>query len=97
MLLGRLHRTKGVFDLVDIWKLVVDQRRNAKLAIVGGDPTGKVIAELENRLSSNGIRNNVIFLGWLSTESISTVLKSSKVFVFPSHEGRVRQLRYARL
>ena len=33
---GRLHPTKGIFDLVEIWKKVVNEKPNAKAIIIGG-------------------------------------------------------------
>jgi glycosyltransferase involved in cell wall biosynthesis len=84
--LGRLHRTKGVFDLIEIWRLVMNERKGAKLALIGGDPTGKVLQELKRMLASERMEDSVDLLGWQSIETVFSTLKSSKIFVFPSHE-----------
>src|SRR3990172_4497753 len=43
--IGRLHLQKGVEELVNVWKLVVNQRPDLKLAIIGDGP-------LENKIQS---------------------------------------------
>ena len=36
--LGRLQLSKGIFDLIEIWKLVVSKKKNARLAIIYAGP-----------------------------------------------------------
>ncbi len=35
---GRFHPQKGIVELIKIWKLVVDKKPNAKLALIGDGP-----------------------------------------------------------
>ena len=44
---GRLVKTKGVYDLIDIWKLVTISYPNSKLVIVGDGPE---YATLSNKI-----------------------------------------------
>lgn len=83
---GRLHITKGIIDLIEIWRHVVREKKSASLAIVGGGATEKTMTELRNKLSSYHLEENVNFLGWLPHDDVYPLLKSSRVFVFPSHE-----------
>ena len=34
--LGRIHPNKGIFDTLEIWRVVIEKSRNARLAIIGG-------------------------------------------------------------
>jgi glycosyltransferase involved in cell wall biosynthesis len=81
--IGRIHEQKGVDDLIEIWKLVCNARRQSKLAIIGWGEERRV-AHLKTRISDQGLSDNIDFLGFLdSAEKIAT-LKASKILVFPS-------------
>jgi len=82
---GRLSRTKGVYDLLDIWEQVVKKLPQAQLAVIGGGPIS-LQKELKSMAIQKGIVKNVSFLGFVSDEKKYAALKSSKVFLLPSHE-----------
>lgn len=84
--LGRLHVTKGVLDLIEIWKDVVKNIDTAHLAIIGGGATERLTKEMMDKIRVYKLEKNISFLGWVPRDEIYPVLKSSKVFVFPSHE-----------
>lgn len=82
--LGRLHPSKGIFDLVRIWK-VVCEHKSVRLGIIGnGDERTK--QALIKRALSQGLSHNIDILGYLDADQAFGIIKSSKVFVFPSHE-----------
>ena len=83
LFIGRFHPQKGLELLVNAWKLVVKQIPMAKLAIIGwGD---KVYVEKIKLLSSElGAVKSVEFLGFVDNVEKYGLLKSSKLFVFPS-------------
>jgi glycosyltransferase involved in cell wall biosynthesis len=83
--LARLHRSKGVLDLVKIWRIVCDRHPDARLAIIGDGPE-EVKKELTDLIVSSGIQDNVTLLGYLPKDQALGILGSSKVFLFPSHE-----------
>lgn len=83
--LGRLHATKGVFDLVEIWKNVTTKNPYATLAIIGGGDK-PVEQKLGKIISENKLERNVDVLGYLKDEKAFSILKSSKIFIFPSYE-----------
>lgn len=83
--LARLHPSKGTFDLVEIWKLVCQKKPNAKLAIIG-DGDGKIVEELEKKITNANLDHNIDVLGYLEDDEAFGIMKSSRVFVFPSHE-----------
>lgn len=83
--LGRLHETKGVFDLIEIWKNVTKVNPNMTLAIIGnGDPT--TVQKLKELVQIYGLQNNISMLGFLTKKEALQIIKKSKMFLFPSHE-----------
>jgi glycosyltransferase involved in cell wall biosynthesis len=82
--LGRLHPSKGVFDLPEIWKLVISRKKDAKLAIiyVGSKEMETILANLINK---KNLISNISMLSISGKDALS-VVKSSSIFIFPSHE-----------
>ena len=83
--LGRLHPSKGIFDLVKIWKLVCQKKSESILAIIG-DGRQKFKNKLNKEIYRFNLENNIHLLGYLKDEKAISLLKSSKMFLFPSHE-----------
>jgi len=83
--LGRLHPSKGIFDLIKIWKIVVKYNPKLKLAIIGSGDV-KIIEKFKNEIQKKRLQDNIILLGFLEDDEAFSVLKKSKIFVFPSHE-----------
>jgi len=78
--MGRIEATKGIFDLLRAWLIVVKERPNAKLVIIGSGSdfeTAKLFTIRHN------IAKNVDFKGFIGTALRFSYLKSSKVFVAP--------------
>ena len=83
--LGRLNISKGIFDLVKVWSDIVAKNPSAKLAIIGkGD--SQIEQRLRNYVSNMQLQKNIDFCGYLSDIEAFGILKSAKVFVFPSYE-----------
>lgn len=82
--LARLHPAKGIFDLIEIWKLVVLKKKNARLAVIYAGPKDLELA-LMKKIKEEDLRANVFMLP-LTGDDALRVVKSSKIFVFPSHE-----------
>jgi glycosyltransferase involved in cell wall biosynthesis len=83
--LARLHRSKGIFDLIKAWKYVCEYKENAKLAIAGGGSI-EIVSKVKNRIRDLHLENNVFYLGFLSDEDKYKLLKASKLYVLPSYE-----------
>jgi len=80
---GRFHSQKGILQLIDIWGKVCIRFPKARLAIVGwGDESW--IKDIKSLIEQNRLTKNIFLLGFLDNEAKYKVLKSSKVFVFPS-------------
>ena len=83
---GRLHISKGIFDLIEIWKLVTMNRPRASLAILYGAASKGILEEIRKRLEHYNLTDRVYIPGIVPSDYVYSVMKSSKVFVFPSHE-----------
>ncbi len=83
--LGRLNYSKGVLDLIDIWKKVYRKLPHARLAIVG---TGnkKIQRLINKKIGRLHLKNNISCLGYLSDRRVLSLMKSAKVLVHPSYE-----------
>ncbi len=91
--IGRLDPNKGIFDLVAIWKQVVDKLPFVKLAICGygsKDTTQK----LKTAFKKASLLKNVLFTGFLSHNKgkrmpLFDLILSSKVIILPEAEGGI--------
>lgn len=72
--IGRLHYTKGIDELIKIWELVLEQKPDAKLAIIGAGDT-------EEKKLFDWIRNreDVIYLGYMGNERFDVYTESKFV------------------
>ena len=78
---GRISLEKGIYDLIDAWRIIVSKRRNARLAVVGEGP------ELENlkfKVQELGLERNVKVFGGVPDREMYKILCESKIFIFPS-------------
>jgi glycosyltransferase involved in cell wall biosynthesis len=78
---GRISRDKGVFDLVQIWKLIVADKPDFRLVVVGNGPD---VAKLKALIRQNGLSSNIILKGRCTDMNLFALMKASKVFLFPS-------------
>lgn len=78
---GRIAKEKGVFDLIPIWQKLVKEKPHAKLAIVG---VGPETDKLRTAIQQSGLENNIIVRGYCPEKELYALVKSCKVFVFPS-------------
>ncbi len=83
--LGRLHRSKGIFDLPDIWSRVTALRPGAQLALIGRGPLD-IVRELEREIAARGLTSGVHVLGYLETSEAIATLHRSRLLAFPSRE-----------
>jgi len=83
--LGRLHPSKGIFDLIKIWKIIIKIKPKLKLAVIGSGDS-KIIEKFKKQITNGGLQDNIVLLGHLLDDEAFSILKGSRIFVFPSHE-----------
>ena len=79
--LGRLHPQKGVLELVDIWKLVVNKIPNAHLALIGD---GQLKNDLINKIKKNKLSKSITLFGFKFGQAKYEIFNNSKIVVHPS-------------
>ncbi len=84
--LGRLHPTKGIFDLIPIWKNVVKDIPSVKLAVIGGGQE-YMGGNLQKRIEKEKLQDNIQLLGYLPDKDVYKLMKNAKVFLFTDHEA----------
>jgi spore coat protein SA len=84
---GAIRERKGVHLLVDAMKLIVQKHPDAKLIIAGGDKDNSDARDAfarKVRASADGIKNNVIFTGYIPPAEIQDIYLLGDIFVGPS-------------
>lgn len=84
--LGRLHPSKGIFDLIPIWREVVKDIPSAKLAIIGGGQE-YLKEQLQFLIDKENLSSNIHLLGYLPDKKVYSIVKKSRVFLFTDHEA----------
>jgi glycosyltransferase involved in cell wall biosynthesis len=79
--IGRFHPQKGVLELMDIWKMVCEERPGAKLAMIG---MGDLEDEVRRKVKEYGLKENVFFFGFKDGVEKLEIFKRSKVVVHPA-------------
>lgn len=79
--IGRLHPQKGVLELIDIWSMVVQLKKGAKLAIIGNGPLEE---DVRKRIRHYNLENQIEMLGFLDGIEKIKVFKSSKIVLHPA-------------
>lgn len=80
---GRLNKTKGVFDLIEIVKIIKENCSNILCVIIGDGPEKN---NLKRVIKNYSLENNIKLMGFLTEKEKIKTIKSSKLFVLPSHE-----------
>ncbi len=81
LFLGRLHKKKGILELVDGWKKsVVNNDMRYRLVIAG--PDDGELSNLKARISPN---SNIHYVGPIFGKEKARLLEESTFFVLPSH------------
>ena len=79
---GRFHPQKGVVELIDIWKKVVEKKPGAKLAMIGDGP---LMEKVKSQITNYKLQNNVNLFGYLfDGPKKYSIFASSKLVVHPA-------------
>jgi len=82
--LKRIQAVKGIFDLIDIWEIVVKKLPQEKLIIIGN---GIDEVEAKKLVTEKKLDENIKFLGAIyDLKEKYNYLAQSKLFLLPSYE-----------
>lgn len=82
---GRLHKNKGIDLLLNSYSLLFKNMPDSKLVLMGPDDGFQ--AELNKLCDVLGIKDNVLFTGFVDSETKMAALMDSDIFVTPSFTG----------
>lgn len=84
--IGRIHPSKGVYDLVKIWQEVVKKIPKAKAIIIGGGSKDQE-RKLRLQVKRTHLSNNLVLAGYLPDRQLYNKLRASKIFLFTDYEA----------
>lgn len=79
--IGRLHQQKGVLELIDIWKFVLEKKPEAKLAIIGNGPLENKVKE---KIKKYKLEKNIKLFGFKDGIEKIKIFKNSKIVLHPA-------------
>jgi len=81
--MGRVERGKGVDTLLLAWRGVVAKIPHARVVIIGSmDPADE--REFRGMIRQSALEENVVFAGYVSDSEAESLMRSSRIFIFPS-------------
>ncbi len=81
--LARIHQTKGVMDLPEIWKAVCQKHPAAKLLVIGEGPHR---ARMEEAFRAAGLNDSVTITGGVDEATKNRLVRQSKIGLSVSYE-----------
>lgn len=79
---GRFHPQKGVIEMIDIWKMVVAKKSDAKLAMIGDGP---LMNDVRNKIRKLNLEKNIELFGYVfDGPKKYGIFSRSKVVVHPA-------------
>jgi glycosyltransferase involved in cell wall biosynthesis len=80
---GRFHPQKGVVELIDIWKKVVEKKPDAKLAMIGDGP---LMRNVKLQIAKRKLGKNIKLFGYVFDGAKKyKIFKQSRVVVHPAY------------
>ena len=82
---AELRETKGIFDVIRVWRLVVNALPDAQLLVMGsGSP--QIKSQLTQFIEAQNLGKNVTLFGHAKPPQLAQNMKNSQIFVTTSHE-----------
>jgi len=75
---GRIHPSKGIDEMIDIWRIVREKKPTASMVVIGDGDLGK-----EYIKTKLGRCNGVIYLGYMGRERYD-IYRQSKIVIYPT-------------
>ena len=83
--LGGLRPSKGLYDIIPIWKKVWQKNPKLKLTVIGRG-SDKDMIFLKDSIEKNGLTDVVTIAGYVDAKELNTLLSKAAVFFLPSRE-----------
>lgn len=81
LMMGRLEREKGIYDLIKAMSIAVKNNPKIKLFIAGDGEKEKV----QDLIKEKGLSDNIKLAGWLNFEDKLNLMKNVSTVILPSH------------
>lgn len=81
LFVGRIHKMKGVFDLLAAFRQIADRVPDVTLVFIGSGPAE---AALQQQCQRNGLGERVRFLGTVKNRYIASYMRRASIFVSPA-------------
>jgi glycosyltransferase involved in cell wall biosynthesis len=81
LFVGRLQQSKGIFELIEIYKLLLEQFPNLRLTIIG---EGELFGKLKERINNFKLNDKIHLTGPLPYEDVFKYYRSSTILAFPT-------------
>jgi len=79
--ISRLHPQKGPMELMEVWKLLMVKKPDARLAMIGSGP---LETQCKAKAEKLGLAKNVKFFGFRDGDEKYKIIKSARVVVYPA-------------
>jgi glycosyltransferase involved in cell wall biosynthesis len=80
--MGRFHPQKGVLDLIEIWKYVVQKKKNAQLVMIGD---GDLMESVKKKIRIYNLEQNILLKGYvLDGNEKYRIFNQCRIFLHPA-------------
>jgi len=79
---GRIDRAKGVFDLLEAFRIMADNNKSWSLFYIGDGPARKTLLK---RIKKYDLEQRILAPGFLDTDEMFRVIGQARAVVIPSH------------
>ena len=96
LFVGNLLKRKGIYDLLDVAKMLVDRKIKYKMIIIGKYLDKKTEERVNALIKVNKLDAYLEFKGKIKQKGLVSFYRNSDIFIFPSyHEGSPRVVKEA--
>ena len=81
LFLGYIGKRKGVYDIPDVVKKVIDKKPDVKFILCGNGE----VEEFRKVVKENNLENYIELKGWINSEQKDDLLNRSKIYFLPSY------------
>lgn len=86
VVMGRIAPVKGMFDVIEAWKIIHAKQPALKLGWIGYG--GEIYQQkMEKLIEANDFGDSITLLGFIEKDMAYDILHTSKIFLCPDHEN----------